>query len=148
MPANTTVALIREARAFLDLHVDGALASFLGVSRRTVQRHVKTGGIPSGHGHTMLIRALHPRNPDLALALARSLNIELSEVIVPGTPKLTSGQVALMVLAACDALNMPPRIVRPALAKIFRHANTLGISLEQPAQLLAEEAPELLASGD
>jgi hypothetical protein len=140
MSTKSTVALIREARAVLDLHIDGALARFLGVSRRTVQRHAKSGGLPIGDGHIMLIRALHPRNPDLALALAQSLNVELNEVVAPGTPNVSAAQVAELVLAACDALNMPPRLVRPALASIFRHASTLGIGLEELAQLMAEDA--------
>jgi hypothetical protein len=141
MSTKSTVALIREARAVLDLHIDGALAHFLGVSRRTIQRHAKTGGIPAGDGHIMLIRALHPRDPDLALALAQSFNLELTEV-VPGLSKVTSTQLAELVLTACDAMDMPPRLVRPALATIFRHASTLGLHLEQLAQLMAETAPE------
>jgi hypothetical protein len=47
--------------------------------------------------------------------------------------------VALMILAACDALDLPPRQVRPVLTAIFKRAIALGVDLDQLAGLLAAE---------
>jgi hypothetical protein len=135
--------LVHEARKELGLYLDGDLANFLGVSRRTVQRHANTAGIPIGDGHTQLVRALYPQNPDLALKIARPLKIDLSDLIAAAqaTPPARSAggeHAALILLAACDALDKPPREVRPVLAAIFRKARELGVDLDQLAKLLAE----------
>lgn len=157
MAEKTMNELVREARATLGLYVDGELARFLGVSRRTVQRHTHSAGIPMGNGHEKLVRALYPRDPALALAIARSHKIDLSDLIAaakpaappavpaapaaPSKPEARREHAAHVILAACDALNMLPRDVRPALAAIFGQARGLGVDLDQLAKLLSEGEP-------
>jgi len=145
MAEMTMHEMFREARKTLDVYTDGALATFLGISRRTVQRHSYNGGIPPGD-LPKLVRALHARDPALAQTIARSLKIDLSDLAAAAKPaasttRPTNEHVALMVLAACDALNMVPRDVRPALAAIFGQARSLGVDLDQLAKLLSEGEP-------
>ena len=143
MAEKTMNELIREARNTLGLFLDGDLAKFLGVSRRTIQRHAKHAGIPAGDGHARIARALYPKNPALALTIAKAVDIDLSDLVTaaaapPPRPEPGALHVASVVLAACEALDRMPREVRPALAAIFRHARTLGVDMDKLAKLLAE----------
>ena len=151
MPEKTMNELIREARGTLGLYVDSQLARFLGVSVRTIQRHAHRAGMPMGDAHAKLVRALYPRDPALALTIAGAHRIDLSDLVAAAKPATSTAapaklearreHVALMVLAACDALNMLPRDVRPALAAIFGQARALGVDLDQLAKLLSEGEP-------
>jgi hypothetical protein len=153
--SDPTAFLVREARIAMGLHSDQAFADFLGVSRRTVQRHAHTSGVPQGDGHSRLLRALHPLNPQLAQQLALALGKNLVQMgleapapprgapqpLKPTRPEARREHAALVVVAAADALGMPPREARPVLAAIFSEARATGVDMDQLAKLLAEGEP-------
>jgi len=147
------VMLINDARDALNLHTNVDLAKFLGVSRRSVQRYSHTGGLPSGIHVAKLVRALYPVNQQLATTIGNAYRIDLTDLeprpwltaaglsapVTPAVPAATREHVTEVILVACDALNLPPREVRPALAAIFTQVRSLGVDLDQLTRLLAGE---------
>jgi hypothetical protein len=155
--AKHPIQTIFDARDALGVHTNTALAKFLGVSRRTITRYPERGGLPSmAHNHK-LIRALHPKNPQLARELAEvslttlsALGLEPSGpgagAAAPKLPAATREHATMIVCAAADALSMVPRDVRPVLATVFSEARRLNVDLEGLAKLLSEGA-EVPAKG-
>jgi hypothetical protein len=128
------------------------LADVLGLSRRTISRWVK-------HGHAAvsparidtLARAVHARDPVLAARIVAVRGATLVEAgIVPPAPAPAPPPpppppppylVDVVVCAAAEALDVSPRVVRPALLAAFQRARAVGLdvaalesSLSQPSQ--------------
>ena len=142
--------LIFEARRMLGLHSDADFATFLGVSRRTIQRYkLHSHGFPSHDGAVKFVRQLFAADPDTARTLSRALRVDISD-LEPAPPTASvsqqpmrqpvdKGAVAMLVLAVHDAVNLPPREVRSLLSTVFREALALRVDLNEMAQLLAKE---------
>jgi hypothetical protein len=132
--------LVRLARRETKTWIDGDLAKLLGCSRRTVQRNSRTGGLSQRAHYETLIKAVHPKNPDLAAALALARNTTLAELglVQPRqAPDPTRPEHAdSVVYAAADVLRLPPSDVRPAVAAAFAKAVEHGVTLEGLARLL------------
>jgi len=153
MVQKSLLMLINDARDALNLHTNVDLAKFLGVSRRSVQRHNRTGGLPSGIEVEKLVRALYPLNQQLAKTIGSAYRVDLTDLeprprpaaaappapTAPAVPAAGREHVAMVIVVACDALNLPPREVRPALAAIFTQVRSLGVDLDQLTRLLAGE---------
>jgi hypothetical protein len=152
------ITLIHRARSQLNVHTNASLARFLGISRRTVQRHTSIGGIPDSIRQDILLKALHPKDPTLAKTLARVWQRDLAALGIvqtpaapiagpapapgPSRPAPSLEHAEAVILAASDALGMLPRDVRPALAKIFKRVRSLGVDLDRLTALLAESAAQ------
>jgi hypothetical protein len=137
VPSDNLIVAILEARRALKTHTDVDLARFLGISRRTVQRHGHSGGVPTGPDMQKFVRALHPVDPASARHLATAFRVDIRDLETKAAPKANEDHVLRLVLAAADATNMVPRDVRPALAVIFGAALELGVDLNELAGLLA-----------
>ncbi len=132
--------LVRLARRETGTWIDGDLAKLLGCSRRTVQRNSRTEGLSRDEHYLRLIRAWHPRNPDLArqLAAARGTTLEALGLAPPAPPPDTTGPLHAdsVVYAAADVLQLPPSAVRPAVAAAFAKAREHGATVEGLARHL------------
>jgi len=123
------------------------LADLLGISRRTVQRLDKDLVRLSGDGLRRAAVAVFPKDPELAATLAfrGSTTLEKLGLVHPASPpkpaagpqpsppKPTSISPAAadsVVCAAADAMNLPPRTLRPVLLAAFNRAHALGLSVE------------------
>ena len=80
--------LVRLARRETGTWTEPSLAEFLGCSRRTVQRHLSEGGLSQERHYALLIKAVHPKNPELArqLAAARGTTLEALGLTPPAAP--------------------------------------------------------------
>jgi hypothetical protein len=144
MPEKSIERLLREARSTLDVHTDVSFARFLGVSRRTVQRHASQDGFPDGGSRAKFVRALFPLDPVNARVIAGAFRVDLSDLEPEqaATPVPTVGRehMAMLTLAVSDALSMLPRDVRPLLATVFGEALALGVDLNELASLMVARA--------
>ncbi len=143
--SDTKVQLIHEACRLLQLNQRG-LAKLVGCSVRTVQRHSWQGGLAYASDHEKLIRAVHPRSPDLAARLARVTGINLGALGLPSPQDLRPiaarrEHADAIVAAAADVLDVSPKSVRPAIAAAFALARELNVALDTLAPLLAAAKP-------
>lgn len=129
----TLYELVRLARRETNTWTDGDLATFLGCSRRTVQRHIHLGGLSQERHYHALIRAVHPKNPGLAAQLASARNTSLVELglAAPAPPPDTTRPADWdsVVCAAADVLQLPPSAVRPAVAAALAKALELEVTI-------------------
>ncbi len=136
--------LVRSARREAGAWTDGDLAKLLGCSRRTIQRNSRTDGLSKDEDYGLLIRAVHPKNPDLAAQLARARHTTLEELGIAAPeppPDPTRPEHAdSVVYAAADVLQLPPSAVRPALAAAFAKACEHAVTIDGLARHLAGKA--------
>lgn len=140
-------ALLYQVRRALGLHFHKSLADFLGVSERTVQRHVKHGGVSSTAHYPKLIRALAPRDPVLAREFAEHLLLDYALIVgtrAPGSasaplPAPSREHALLFLSEVADALELTPKAARAALATLFQKARSLKVDLTGLATLVEAE---------
>jgi hypothetical protein len=137
----TTNDLVRSARRETRTWTDGELAKLLGCSRRTVQRNSATGGLSKDEHYGVLIKAVHPKNPELAGQLARARHTTLEELgLAPPAPPpdpTRPEHADSVVYAAADVLQLPPSAVRLAIAAAFAKAREHGVTIDGLARHLA-----------
>jgi hypothetical protein len=99
---------------------------------------------------------VYPRDPDLAARLAASqlATLEQFGIAPPPTAAAPPGQAAerrdidSLLCAAADAMNGPPRAVRPIVTAAFVRARDMGLTVEAvAAALLVSENAEKPAIG-
>jgi transcriptional regulator with XRE-family HTH domain len=116
----------------------------IGISRRTAQRWASSG-TPAWY-LPELARAVHPADPALAqeIAAAAGTTLEALGVIAPPPPPPPPAPPAphpsivdAVVCAAAEAMDLPPREVRPGLYAAIVRARELGLALDKIEQALA-----------
>jgi hypothetical protein len=142
-------ALVREACGVLHLN-NRQLGDYLGVSRRTIQRYIRSGQLGYGQHFHKLAIGVHPTHPELAAKLARAAGTTLEELglrssppkSAPATPTARSEHADSVVCAAADVLELHPAAVRPAIAAALSRMRALGLSVDALRPLLDEPQPK------
>jgi post-segregation antitoxin (ccd killing protein) len=142
--ADSIASLVSQARQTLGLRQQKDLARFIGCSTRTIQRHADTSGVFYHHHHTKLVAALLAVDPALAAKYARATRVNLSTLTAaassPAVRRPPAREDALTLISeAADALNLPPRSVKPVLSGLFAKAKALGVDLNGLVELFAAE---------
>ncbi len=129
------------------------LGELMGSSQRTVQRWYAGRGWPSPGELTKLLVAVHPRDPDIArrLAAAMGQTLESLGVVAPPAPApvppppepspFTPLLVESVVSAAAEALDVSPRVARPAVLAAVERAKAAGLSIDDLLTVLRPPAP-------
>jgi hypothetical protein len=124
----------------------------LGSSLRTAERWASKRSTPSSDQLALLVRHVHAHDPALASELAEALGQTLEslgivlptpEVPVAPTPKAPTPPerlVDIVVCAAADALDVPPRTMRLALHAAFASARSLELDVATVEEALAPPA--------
>jgi transcriptional regulator with XRE-family HTH domain len=132
------------------------LANLIGSSLRTIQRWSSKKASPYDSELQKLAVAVYPRDPKLAerLAVAGSATLESLGVVAAADPRAASaaslppaliGLVAESVVsAAAEALDVSPRVARPALLAALERAKLAGLGVDH---LLAALRPSDPAAG-
>jgi len=125
------------------------LADLLGLSRRTISRWVK-------HGHPVasparidtLARAVHAHDPALAarIVAVRGATLVDAGIARPEPPPAPPAPpppylVDVVVCAAAEALDVSPRVVRPALLAAFQRARAVGLDVAALESSLSKPSP-------
>jgi hypothetical protein len=137
-----------DAKSALILSQRG-LAEVTGSSHRTVQRWAAGRSSPSPREIARLAVAVHPRNPEIAQRLAswsgqtlESFGIAPPPAALPASPApapLPSGPdraallpvlVESVVAAAAEALDVSPRVARPAVLAAMERATVAALTVE------------------
>ena len=130
-----------EAQRLLSLS-QRQLAELVGSSLRTVQRWSAGHGAPYTSDIVKLAAAVHPRDPALARRLASHAGQtpESLGLVAPAPPPpvqpapvaspLTPVLVEAVVAAAAEALDVSPRVARPAVLAAVERAKTAELSLD------------------
>jgi hypothetical protein len=150
MAGNTGPELFFQACRELDLDNRG-LARLLGVGLRTVERHGVYILYHPVYGHRF-VRAVHPRNPELAGRLARAAGTNLKALgLEPATREeraaargnvITTSDEALAVIhAASAATGLSIEATRAGLGAAVAMAMDLGLTLEQLDPVLNPKKP-------
>jgi DNA-binding XRE family transcriptional regulator len=135
--------LVYLARRALSVGSQGDFGEMMGVSRRTGQRWETGRADPSWDTICEMARRVHPHDAGLAAQLAQAAGTDLvalglvapppppQPVPPPGPPPPAAEDIVdAIVCAAAEAINLPPRDVRPALLAAFARARRLGIPIE------------------
>ena len=117
------------------------LAKLLGLSRRTISRWTSRGhsAVIPAHVDT-LARAVHAHDPALAARIVAVRGATLADAgiarpepapIPPPAPPPPPPPylVDVVVCAAAEALDVSPRVVRPALLAAFQRARVVGLDV-------------------
>jgi hypothetical protein len=143
------LTLVLEAQRELRL-LNNALADLIRVHKRTFQRWLQAGaGVMPTHLE-ILAAAVWTTNPDLARRLAAQAHTSVEALgLVASSPPAAAAapapapsrvasreQAELVVYAAANVLDLPPRVVLPAMAAALRRAVTLGLDLGGLVQAL------------
>jgi hypothetical protein len=158
IPGPEARGLVTKAQIALRLQ-QAEMATLLGVSRRTVQRLGTADGTIHAEYLHLLARAVHPRDPALAAALAseggQSLErlgiVEPAAVAPPPAPVAapvpepppprplppTRLMVESIVCAAAESMQTPPAAVRDVLRAAFARARGLGLTVEEVDEALS-----------
>ena len=130
-----------------DVDHDGG-AELVGSSLRTVQRWSAGHGAPYSGDIAKLAAAVHPRDPELArrLAAAAGQTLESLGIVVPPPPPpvqvaperspLMPLLVEAVVAAAAEALDVSPRVARPAVLAAIERAKAAELSLDDRLSVL------------
>jgi transcriptional regulator with XRE-family HTH domain len=140
--APSSGSIKHDLRTALSL-IDREMADLLGVSRRTIQRLDKDLLGLSAEKFGRAAIAVFPKDRQLATRLAARGNTTLEQlglvrapapqapaVPAPAPAPISPGGAASVVGAAGDAMNLPPRDLRPVLLAAFSRAHALGLSVE------------------
>ena len=149
--------LLYEARQLLGVS-QGQLGELLGSSRHTGQRWESAGSIPRDTQLHKLAAMVHPRDPKLAaqLAAAGKSNLEALGIVPPVPPPspVAPSPVAAppplpiedvidaIVCAAAEAIDVPPKTIRPALLAAFTRARRLRLSVDDVERGLGGKGAE------
>jgi transcriptional regulator with XRE-family HTH domain len=106
------------------------LASITGASLRTVQRWYAGQASPSPNEIARLAAAVYPTDPDLARRLAMGVGRSLESLGVAVAPRLSPLLVDSVVSAAAEALDISPRVARPAVLAAAERAKAAGLSID------------------
>jgi hypothetical protein len=112
------------------------LARELGSSRSTGQRWSAGRAHPSDDQIHTLARRVYPVDPALARKLAGSVGTTLEALGIPqrgappSPPPIPDRIVDAVVYAAAEAVDLPPRAIRPGVVAAFAAARELGLSVE------------------
>jgi hypothetical protein len=153
---------VYEAQRVLHLNQQ-QLADLVGSSKRTVQRWVAHRGGLYAHHVTRLAVAVHPRDPELARRLAAILGqtLESLGLVVPPAPApvappavavpapakppepspLLPLLVESVVSAAAEALDVSPRVARPAVLAAVERAKAAALTVDDLLAALRPPAP-------
>jgi hypothetical protein len=163
MPKNFQ-ALVWDARKLVG-YTNRAFANVTGASLRTVERHSGSAGISNHFQTQRLIAAVYPKDANLARQLAEASGLTLEALGLgqpppaaptpaqppvvaaplppspPPVPEARPEHADSVLLAAANALNVPPQAVLPAVAAAFAKAKELGVSLSSLADRLSLVPP-------
>jgi transcriptional regulator with XRE-family HTH domain len=120
------------------------IGTMLGASRRTAQRWDAGKASPSTEQLQTLARRVYPSDPRLAaeIATATATTLQALGLVAPAPPPAppqaapppppppVESVVDSMVCAAAEAIDVMPRVVRPALLAAFTRARELQLSVE------------------
>ncbi len=125
------------------------VADAIGSSLRTVQRWSSASSQPTAGHMCKLAVLVHPRDPKLAAELAERVGqtLETLGVVAPPAPRADAAAaarpqsvldalVSSVVAAAAEALDVSPRLARPALVAALRQARTVGVGLDEILSVL------------
>ena len=152
MPHPDLMPAVLEAQLTLLLN-QKKLGDLVGSSQRTVQRWYAGHGTPYPHHITKLVAAVHPQDPDLARRLARAMGqtLESLGVVAPPAPPpvaappepspFTPLLVESVVSAAAEALDLSPRVARPAVLAAVERAKAAGLTVDDLLLVLRTAAP-------
>jgi transcriptional regulator with XRE-family HTH domain len=136
LPISDEVApLVTRARLVLGI-TQAELGDMLGVARRTVIRWA-TGSVPLASQIIDLAKAVHPKDAELAAALAVSAGARLEEIGLPPLRPPAPGPLAKenaihsIVCAAAEASVGSPQSARAGLLAALDRAAKLGVSSEE-----------------
>jgi hypothetical protein len=154
MPEKSLLELLDSARKTLNIYTDGRYAQFLGVSRRTIQRHRSSDSVPSHGGAARLVRALFPADPATARLLAQAHQVDIRDLepkppspVAARVPTVGPGHVAMLIMGVAEDLEKQVRETRGLLSTIFERALALGVDLNELAPLLiVKKEPEQKAA--
>ena len=143
--------------AFLDAQLtllldQKKLAHLVGSSERTVQRWYAGRGSPYPDHVTRLAVAVYPHGPDIARRLAVCIGQTLESLGLvappapppppaPAPPPVTPWLVESVVAAAAEALDVSPRVARPAVLAAVERAKAASLSLDDLLAALSPPAP-------
>ncbi len=130
-----------------------ALADAVGVTTYTIRHYVRTRLLPTAvregpaswfnDSHVARMRAIASlrkeghRGPEL---VAR-LDAEVARIATPGPPSLALRHaVDAAVCAGAESIDLSPRLVRTALAAVFRTLDEANVSLADAARLVTTDA--------
>jgi len=147
-------------RAQLALHLNQKkLGDLMLSSQRTVQRWYAGRGWPSPSQVTRLVVAVHPREPDTARRLATAIGetLESLGVVAPPAPApvetspepspLLPFLVESVIAAAAEALDVSPRVARPAVLAAFERAKAVTLTVDDLVAVLGPPAVGKQARG-
>jgi hypothetical protein len=140
---STTYDYMLAARHLLQLN-QKELAAALGMSERTGERWMARRSELGKDNLEALARLVHPRDVELAKAIALHAGTTLEALGIRPAPTRTSRPIPvsravdLVVCAAADALDVSPRTARPAVVAAFRAALELGIDLHDVVAALGQ----------
>lgn len=114
-------------------------------SQRTVQRWSAGRAEPYHHQLVKLAAAVYGRNPDLAHRLASSMGQTLESLGVvmatqPAASPIPSLLVEAVVSAAAEALDVSPRVARPAVLAAMERAKAASLSVDNLLAVLRAPA--------
>lgn len=126
------------------------LGEKVGLSTRTISRWYTKRSRPGPDAIEKIARLIHAKDPVLAEKLMAAATEELASIGYPapaplvattGRPPGVSKQlVDAVVYAACEAMDVSPRVGRPGVLAALRRAKELGVSM---AELERELSPPL-----
>jgi transcriptional regulator with XRE-family HTH domain len=129
------------------------LGELVGVTRRTVWRWQSGQSFPPVPSLETIARKVHPVDPALAerLAAAAGATLEGLGIVAPkpahkpdplADPARRRVYVDSVVCAAAEAVDLPPGVVRRALAIALSRARETGVSLDGLADALSPHAAQ------
>jgi transcriptional regulator with XRE-family HTH domain len=123
------------------------LASFLGVSDRTMRRWQSGGARLLPSTLHRLVHALHPKDPALAARFAAAHGRDLEVLLRLPAPAEATQRVHerigdVLLRNAARAAGVPPRAMRAALQQLHVESSHAGLSLEEAFGLMAGEPRE------
>ncbi|MHB1846476.1 MAG: hypothetical protein ACYCWW_16765, partial [Deltaproteobacteria bacterium] len=142
--ADDVMPLLYEASRLLSLS-NAELGQLCGCSARTVQRWYAGQGAPAPFQLQPVACAVHPQAPELARRLAAAAGVTLAalglgpKAAPPPAPLPLAQQADAAVYAAADAIDLPPKAVRPAVIAAFTRALALGADLAALGRHFAAE---------
>jgi DNA-binding XRE family transcriptional regulator len=131
-------------------------------SRKTVGRWETGAATPSPAAAVQIVTLVHPRDPELARAMAADMGetLEALGVVAPPPPpapaappatsaaplpardaRSTAFLVDAVVCAAADAIDAAPKAMRPVVVAAFSRAKAADLSFDDVLGVLAPPAP-------
>jgi hypothetical protein len=132
--------LVRAGLAIPMLQVN--MATFLGVSDRTIRRWTVGGVHLLPHQLHKLVNAVHPKDAELAGRIAAYHGRVLEDVLRPLPPERDPAAdrrlVEALVARAAKVAGVAPRTMRKAIASFCEGARSSGLTTEQVSEIVGE----------